>query len=231
MVQTDLSTWTPRERPTRQTIAGTAVRLEPVQAARHATALFDAAQGVGSDPTLWDYLGYGPFADLAAFSEWIDDRARSEDPLFFAVIDQATNCAQGIVSFLRIDDIYGVIEIGHIWFGAGLQRTRGATESIFLLARHAFDILLYRRLEWKCNNDNARSKRAAERFGFSFEGVFRQHMITKGRNRDTVWFSIIDREWDAIRTGFERWLANDNFDSKGNQRHSLVQLRSEQATA
>lgn len=230
MIQTDLSTWTPRERPTRNTIIGTTIRLEPIQKL-HAATLFEAAQGEGSDPGLWAYLGYGPFADLAEFSEWVDERAQSEDPLFFAVVDQSSNRALGMVSFLRIDEAFGVIEIGHIWFGAGLQRSRGATEAIFLLARHAFDDLGYRRLEWKCNNDNARSKRAAERFGFTFEGIFRQHMITKGRNRDTAWFSIIDSEWDAIRTGFQRWLADDNFDSNGNQRHSLVELRSEQATA
>lgn len=187
--------------------------------------LFDAAQGEGSDPALWDYLGYGPFADLAEFTTWLDDQARSEDPLFFAVVDQLSGRAVGIVSYLRIDATYGVIEIGHIWFGSALQRSRGATETIFLLVRHAFDDLGYRRLEWKCNNDNTRSKRAAERFGFTFEGIFRQHMITKGRNRDTAWFAIIDGEWAGIRTGFELWLAEDNFQADGSQRRSLIELR------
>jgi RimJ/RimL family protein N-acetyltransferase len=191
----------------------------------HAASLFAAAQGPDGDPGLWDYLGYGPFADLESFTGWVKDQAASDDPLFFAVVDRATGEARGMVSFMRMDPANGVIEIGHIWFGAGLQRSRGATETIYLLARHAFDALGYRRLEWKCNNENARSKRAAERFGFTFEGVFRQHMITKGRNRDTTWFSIIDNEWPAIRDGFERWLADDNFDAAGNQKRSLAECR------
>ncbi|MEJ7839948.1 MAG: GNAT family protein [Thermomicrobiales bacterium] len=230
MTTSDLANWTPRARPQRNMISGDAVRLEPVDDADHAKALFAAAQGDGGDPALWDYLGYGPFADLAEFTHWVSERSRSEDPLFFAVVDQISNRALGMVSFLRIDEAFGVIEIGHIWFGSGLQKSRGATEAIFLLARYAFDALDYRRLEWKCNNDNARSKRAAERFGFSFEGIFRQHMITKGKNRDTAWFSIIDSEWEAIRTGFERWLADDNFDENGTQRVSLVELRAGAAT-
>jgi RimJ/RimL family protein N-acetyltransferase len=198
--------------------------LEPVSAT-HAESLFEAAHGEGRDPELWDYLAYGPFSDLASFRDWLVERAASEDPLFFAVVDNASGKALGMVSFLRIDEAFGVIEIGHIWFGAALQRSRSATETIYLLSREAFDGLGYRRLEWKCNNANARSKRAAERFGFTFEGVFRQHLIVKGRNRDTAWFSIIDGEWPAIRRGYERWLADDNFDSDGRQKTSLVEAR------
>jgi RimJ/RimL family protein N-acetyltransferase len=220
----DLGLWTTRPLPQRVALEGRLARLEPV-AATHAASLFAAAQGPDADPGLWDYLGYGPFADLNGFTAWVEERAASEDPLFFAVVDRATGEARGMVSFMRMDPANGVIEIGHIWFGAGLQRSRAATETIYLLARHAFDDLGYRRLEWKCNNENARSKRAAERFGFTFEGVFRQHMITKGRNRDTAWFSIIDREWPAIRSGFERWLADDNFDAAGNQKRSLAECR------
>jgi RimJ/RimL family protein N-acetyltransferase len=200
------------------------VRLEPVLAA-HAESLFEAAHGEGSDPELWDYLAYGPFPDLTSFRDWLEERAASEDPLFFAVVDTASGRAMGMVSFLRIDEAFGVIEIGHIWFGSALQRSRSATETIYLLSREAFDGLGYRRLEWKCNNANARSKRAAERFGFTFEGVFRQHLIAKGKNRDTAWFSIIDGEWPAIRRGYERWLADDNFDSEGRQKTSLIEAR------
>ena len=225
MTTTDIATWKARELPTRTNIKGRTVRLEPVSAEAHAEALFDAAHGEGHDPGLWDYLAYGPFDDVAQMRSWLVDRAASEDPLFYAVVDVATGLAVGMVSYLRIDPTYGVIEIGHIWFGKTLQRSRGATEAIFLLSRNAFDTLGYRRLEWKCNNDNARSKRAADRFGFSFEGIFRQHMITKGKNRDTAWFSIIDGEWESIRDGFERWLADENFDSDGRQRLSLVEAR------
>ena len=132
---------------------------------------------------------------------------------------------QGIVSFLRIEPAHGCIEIGHIWFGAPLQRTPAATEAIYLLAREAFDGLGNRRLEWKCNAANARSRRAAERFGFTFEGVFRQHMIVKGANRDTAWFSILDGEWPAVRAGFEAWLAPSNFDADGRQRGALESVR------
>jgi RimJ/RimL family protein N-acetyltransferase len=221
----DLLTWTPRPRPTRERLDGSIVRLEPLSVEQHAASLFEAAQGAGSDPHLWDWVSYGPFPDQAAFETWIGSQATSEDPLFFAVVDAITGQALGEVSFLRIEPAHGVIEIGHIWFGGSLQRTRGATEAIFLLARHAFDDLGYRRLEWKCNAANARSRRAAERFGFTFEGIFRQHSISKGKNRDTAWFSIIDREWPAIRQGFERWLADDNFDQHGRQRRSLAEMR------
>jgi RimJ/RimL family protein N-acetyltransferase len=224
MTHEDLSTWTPRERPARAPIGGQSVRLEPVSAT-HAESLFEAAHGEGSDPELWDYLAYGPFPDLASFRDWLEERAASEDPLFFAVVDTASGKALGMVSFLRIDEAFGVIEIGHIWFGAALQRSRSATETIYLLSRQAFDRLGYRRLEWKCNNANARSQRAAERFGFTFEGVFRQHLIVKGKNRNTAWFSIIDGEWPAIRRGFERWLADDNFDVDGRQKTSLTEAR------
>ena len=133
--------------------------------------------------------------------------------------------ASGVVSYLRIEPEHACIEIGHIWFGAPLQRTPGATETIYLLARHAFDDLGNRRLEWKCDAANARSRRAAERFGFTFEGVFRQHMIVKGRNRDTAWFSLLDSEWPAVRAAFEAWLAPENFDAGGRQRSPLKNVR------
>jgi RimJ/RimL family protein N-acetyltransferase len=222
---TDLSGWTPARRPDAAPLAGARARLEALDADRHAADLFDAAQGPGADPALWEHLPYGPFADLAAFREHLALQARSEDPRFYAVIDLATGRAAGVVSFLRIDPAHGTIEIGHIWFGRELQRTPQATEAVHLLARHAFDVLGHRRLEWKCDAANARSQAAARRFGFTFEGTFRQHMIVKGRNRDTAWFSILDGEWPAVDAAFAAWLAPGNFDADGRQRTALAQLR------
>jgi RimJ/RimL family protein N-acetyltransferase len=208
--------------PAHRPLVGTRVRLEPLDPERHADDLLAAAAG---DPKLWDYLPYGPFADVGELRAYLAERADSTDPLFLAIIDTATGRASGVVSYLRIAPEHGCIEIGHIWFGAPLQRTPGATETIYLLARHAFDDLGNRRLEWKCDAANARSRRAAERFGFTFEGVFRQHMIVKGRNRDTAWFSILDSEWPAARAGFEAWLAPENFDAEGRQRSPLKNVR------
>jgi RimJ/RimL family protein N-acetyltransferase len=172
-------------------------------------------------------MAYGPFESQAVFTAWLDERAASKDPVFYAVIDRAAGAARGMMSYLRIEPEHRVIEIGHIWFAPVLQRTRQATEAIYLMARHAFDDLGYRRLEWKCNALNAASRRAAERFGFTFEGIFRQHMIVKGGNRDTAWYSIIDGEWPIRRAAFEDWLSPENFDSSGRQRRSLSQIRSE----
>jgi RimJ/RimL family protein N-acetyltransferase len=210
-----------RGRPERAAIAGERVRLEPVDATRHGADLFAAAQG---DPRIWKYLPYGPFADQAEIEAHLDRQAASEDPLFFAVI--AAGRAVGVVSFMRMEPAHGVIEIGHIWFGAPLQRTPAATETIYVLARHAFDVLGNRRLEWKCDAANARSRRAAVRFGFTYEGVFLQHMIVKGRNRDTAWYAMLDKDWPRIRTTFEAWLAPENFDAQGRQVHTLEALRS-----
>jgi alpha-beta hydrolase superfamily lysophospholipase/RimJ/RimL family protein N-acetyltransferase len=227
----DLTAWveaqlapTPRATPAREPIAGRLVRLEPLDADRHGGDLFAAADTAG-DPELWTYLPYGPFADQAEIHAHLSAQAASADPLFFAVVDAASGRAGGVVSYLRIEPAHRVIEIGHIWFGAALQRTPQATEAIYLLARHAFDDLGLRRLEWKCNAANARSRRAAERFGFTFEGVFRQHMIVKGRNRDTAWFAILDGEWPAIRSAFEAWLDPANFGPDGRQHRSLAELR------
>jgi RimJ/RimL family protein N-acetyltransferase len=198
------------------------VRLEPLDPDRHAEELLAASEG---DPQLWRYLSYGPFAGTAELRGWLAERAACTDPLFLAVVETATGRAAGVVSYLRIEPEHGCIEIGHIWFGAPLQRTAVATETIYLLARHVFDDLGYRRLEWKCDAENERSRRAAERFGFTFEGVFRQHMIVKGRNRDTAWFALLDGEWPAARAAFEAWLAPENFDGDGRQRRALAELR------
>jgi RimJ/RimL family protein N-acetyltransferase len=190
------------------------VTLRPVSVA-DAEALFEA----GRDPAIWTYLPYGPFDSVEAMRARLAAIEDSLDPLFFTVVRGGE--PQGIVSYLRIDTEHGSIEIGHIWFGTPLQRTTAATEAIYLLGTHAMDELGYRRFEWKCNALNEKSRRAAERFGFTFEGVFRNHMVVKGQNRDTAWYSITDDEWPAIRAAFEAWLSPENFDENGAQRRPL----------
>jgi RimJ/RimL family protein N-acetyltransferase len=217
----ELLEWSPARRPTREPLQGATVRLEPIDPARHQISLWVAA----GEPEIWTYMPYGPWADEEALATWLASIAKSDDPLFYAVVDLRDGHAGGVASYLRITPEHGVIEIGHIWFGLGLQRTRPATEAIYLLARHAFDDLGYRRFEWKCNAANGASRRAAERFGFSFEGVFRQHQIVKGQNRDTAWYAILDHEWPAIRKSFETWLADANFDEDGRQRRRLEDIR------
>jgi RimJ/RimL family protein N-acetyltransferase len=212
----------PATAPAHRPLPGTRVRLEPLDPARRADDLVAAAAG---DPRLWEHLPYGPFAGAEELRGWLAERAASTDPLFLTIVDLASGRAAGVVSYLRIEPDHGCIEIGHIWFGAPLQRTPAATETVYLLARHAFDDLGNRRLEWKCDAANARSRRAAERFGFTFEGVFRRHMIVKGRNRDTAWFSLLDSEWPAARAAFEAWLSPENFDADGRQRSALAALR------
>jgi RimJ/RimL family protein N-acetyltransferase len=211
---------------------GSAVRLEPLDSARHAEPLFSASHGPGpdgapADGSLWDYMAYGPFADAAAMRAWVEEKAASNDPLFFAVIDKANGRAAGMVSTLRYDPPNGVIEIGHIWFAPVLQRSRAASEAIFLLQEYAFEELGVRRLEWKCDAQNAASRRAADRFGFTFEGIFRQHMVIKGRNRDTAWYALLDSEWPAVKEIFTRWLAPANFSADGRQKVALSALIAE----
>ena len=222
----DLASWTPRPRPERRTFHGAYVRLEPLDPARHADELFEAGSGPDAE-RLFRYLGEGPFENRAAFDAWLKNAAASQDPLFFAAIDNASGRVEGRLSLMRIDPGNGVIETGHILFGPRMAQSRAATEAIYLLARYAFDELGYRRFEWKCNDRNEPSKRAARRFGFVFEGVFRQHMVIKGESRDTAWFSMIDREWPARRRAFERWLDGANFDEAGRQRVSLSALNAE----
>jgi RimJ/RimL family protein N-acetyltransferase len=216
--------WSPAAVPPRTAIDGELVRLEVLDPQRHAASLFTSSHAPGAED-LWQHLPYGPFAGQAEFTAWLEQRAASADPLFYAVVDWESMRALGMASFLRIKPDNGVIEIGHIWFAPELQRTRKATEAIFLLAKTAFDDLGYRRLEWKCDSLNLPSRRAADRFGFTFEGIFRQHMIVKGRNRDTAWFSMTDGEWPLRKAAFEAWLAPDNFDGAGRQIHTLSDLR------
>jgi RimJ/RimL family protein N-acetyltransferase len=216
--------WSPIQRPGRQPLRGRYVTLEPMDAARHADALFDAAEGVDADPLLWRYLSYGPFGDIEPFRDLIEKNSSSDDPLFYAVVP-AGGTPAGQVTFMRMDPANGVIEIGNIWFGGAIQRSPATTEAIYLLARHAFDDLGYRRLEWKCNARNARSRRAAERFGFTYEGTFRNHTVVRDRSRDTAWYSIIDEEWPDIRAAFDAWLSPDNFAPNGDQHRSLEEIR------
>lgn len=219
----DLSQWQAPPFPPHGVAQGRFVRLEPLDSTRHGDDLWRELQG--PDPALWDYLRYGPFEQRAGFDTWLTSQAASRDPQFFAVVEQGSKRALGQLSLLRIEPAQGCIEIGHIAFGAALQRTPGATEALYLLARRAFDELGYRRLEWKCDVRNVRSRRAAERLGFTYEGLFRQHHVVKGRNRDTAWFSLLDGEWPACRAAFERWLAADNFDARGQQKCRLEALR------
>jgi RimJ/RimL family protein N-acetyltransferase len=180
----------------------------------------------GERDRVWTYLADGPYADSQAFKASIAAKAKSDDPLFFAVIDNASGGPVGYQTLMRIDDANRVIEIGNVLYTPTMQRTIGATEAQYLFAVYVFDTLGYRRYEWKCNDLNGPSKRAAQRLGFTFEGVFRQHVIVKGRNRDTAWFSMLDSEWPLRRAAFERWLSPDNFDASGRQRVSLASLDS-----
>ena len=211
-------------RPERVTLRGRFVTLAPLDAARDAPALYAATSGAQYD-ALWTYLFDGPYPDLASFRESLAAKAASLDPLFSAVLDNASGQTVGYLSLMRIDVANRVVEVGNILYSPLLQRTIGATEAQYLLARYVFDDLGYRRYEWKCNALNAPSRRAAERFGFSFEGIFRQHMIVKGASRDTAWFAMLDSEWPARRAAFERWLAPQNFDAAGRQKISLLALR------
>ncbi len=219
----------PAKRPERVTFEGRWVTLAPLNPEKHADALYEGSNGEAARESVWTYLFDGPYPDRAVFKANIAAKAQSADPLFFAVIDNATGVAVGYQTFLRIDLPNRVIEVGNIMYTPAMQRTAGATEAQYLFARYVFDELGYRRYEWKCNNLNAPSKRAAKRFGFSFEGVFRQHMIVKGRNRDTAWFAMLDSEWLARKAAYERWLKPDNFDRQGRQKTSLSDLMPEPA--
>jgi RimJ/RimL family protein N-acetyltransferase len=221
--ETSLVGWTPRPLPTTEPLVGARVTLVPTDVTDHAMGLFEATRA--GDPSLWDYLPYGPFADEAEFEQWLATHVADPGLITEPVLDGESGLPLGCASFMRIDPANGVIEIGNVFLGAGLQRTAAATEAFFLMMRHAFDDLGYRRLEWKCDAANARSMRAAERLGFTYEGTFRQHRIVKGKNRDTAWFAIIDKDWPAVRAALEAWLAPDNFDADGDQLRRLDDLR------
>ena len=219
----------PAKRPERVTLKGRWVTLAPLDAPAHSKDLFEASSGDSTREAVWDYLFNGPFADLEEFSADVELKAKAADPHYFAIVDNASGRAVGYESLMRIDAPNRVIEVGGIMYTPKMQRTPGATEAQYLLATYVFDELGYRRYEWKCNALNAPSRRAAERFGFTFEGIFRQHMIIKGRNRDTAWFAMLDGEWPARKAAYERWLRPDNFDAHGRQKTSLSELMPEPA--
>lgn len=211
--------WSPPPRPARVPIEGRYVRLEPLSE-DHVSELHAANR---EDDAIWDYLPYGPFDDEADYRVWVQEAAISEDPHFHAIRDKSTGRTAGVASFLRIAPEAGSIEVGHINLSRALQRTRAATEALYLMMRWSFQAG-YRRYEWKCNALNAGSRRAAQRLGLSFEGVFRQAAVVKGRNRDTAWFAAIDAEWPALETAYETWLGASNFDANGRQRQRLADL-------
>lgn len=212
--------WTPPRRPDFTALEGRFVRLEPLAAEAHAVELHGAFQG--HDP-LWDYMPYGPFTSASAYHRWAREREAGEDPRFVVLRDRVSGQAGGIASYLRITPEAGSIEVGHICIAPALQRGAAWTEAMFLMMDWAFKAG-YRRYEWKCNALNLASRRAAQRLGFSFEGVFRNHMIVKGRNRDTAWFSVIDSEWPALAEAYAAWLSPANFDARGQQRERLSDL-------
>jgi RimJ/RimL family protein N-acetyltransferase len=214
--------WTPPPWPSSAPMVGRFCRLEALDPQRHADDLHEANR-LDVDGRNWTYLGYGPFADVESYRAWIMATCLGKDPLFFAILDLTDGKPVGVASYLRITPASGSIEVGHLHYSERLKRTPAATEAMFLMMQRAFT-LGYRRYEWKCDALNAPSRAAAQRLGFSYEGIFRQATVYKGRNRDTAWYSIIDTEWPALRNAFETWLAPDNFSSEGRQRRSLSSL-------
>jgi RimJ/RimL family protein N-acetyltransferase len=216
--------WTARAFPQPSPIDGRYCTLERLDAARHAAALYRAFSRA-PDGRDWTYLFPEAFTDPERYAAFVRAEQEKRDPQHYAIIDKGTGEAAGTAALMRIDPANGVIEVGHISYAPQLQRSRAGTEAMFLLMRRVFDELGYRRYEWKCDALNARSRRAAERYGFRFEGIFRQAVIYKGRNRDTAWYSIIDSEWPALRTAFTAWLSADNFDANGIQKMPLAGFR------
>ncbi len=212
--------WVPPPRPGHEAMEGRHVRLEPLSADAHAADLFRAWNGHDS---LWDYLPYGPFASAAAYHRWAKEREAAEDPRFFVLRDPVSGHCGGVASYLRIDPASGSIEVGHICIAPEMQHSRAMTEAMWLMMGWAFGAG-YRRYEWKCDALNLASRRAAQRLGFSYEGIFRQATVVKGRNRDTAWFAVIDREWPALSAAFEAWLQPGNFDAEGCQKERLSDL-------
>ncbi|MGV3722345.1 MAG: GNAT family N-acetyltransferase [Actinomycetota bacterium] len=214
--------WSAPPLPAREALVGRFCRMEPLDPDAH-TDVLDAANRLDPVGAMWTYLPYGPFETPGEYRAWVTASCGSSDPLFFAIVDCNTGLATGVASYLRIDPRNGSIEVGHLAYSPLLQRTPAATEAMFLMMRHAFE-LGYRRYEWKCNALNAPSRAAAQRLGFSYEGVFRQATVVNGRNRDTSWYAVIDSEWPALRAAFQRWLDPANFDAQGQQRSRLSDL-------
>ncbi|MDI5986541.1 GNAT family protein [Halomonas sp. M4R5S39] len=217
--------------PDPEPMTGRLVRVEPLDVDRHAPSLYTALLDPNTTPgegleARWTYLGGRPFDNIAQYRDWLGGRAASRDPSFHAIVERASGEALGLAAYLRIEPEEGSIEVGHLHFTPRLKRSPAATEAMVLMMRRAF-ALGYRRYEWKCDALNAPSRRAAERLGFRFEGVFRQHRVVAGRNRDTAWFSILDGEWPTLESAFTRWLSPDNFDDRGHQRTALSTLTRE----
>ena len=204
-------------------MGGRFCRVEPLDAERHAADLF-AANQLDAEGRNWTYLFQEPFRDLQSYRAWLEQVAEADDPLFHTIVDLKTGKAVGVATFMRIDRANGVIEVGNINYSPLLQRTPAATEAMFLMMARVFDELKYRRYEWKCDSLNAPSRAAALRLGFQYEGLFRQAVICKGRNRDTTWFSMVDSEWPRLKRAYEQWLAPENFDGEGRQKRGLSEL-------
>lgn len=213
--------WSPASLPSGEPLRGAYVRLRPFDPTADAESLFGASHEPDGDPRIWTYLPDGPYESPEHLSQTLAWAAGAEDHVYYAIEPVAFGYPLGQASYLRIEPAVGTIEIGHIWFAPKLKRTTAATEAIYLLARHAFDDLGYRRLEWKCDALNAGSRRAAGRFGFRFEGVFRNHQVVKGRNRDSAWLALTDQDWPAVRAAYEAWLDPENFDADGSQKRPL----------
>jgi len=210
-------------RPRRITLEGRTISLTPLDAHEHLESLW-ASTGGPQNEHLWTYMFEWPFQNRASFEANLQRKEESEDPLFYSIMEKSSGDAVGWAAYMRMEPIQRVIEVGSIMFSPRLQRTSGATEAMYIMARHAFEDMNYRRYEWKCDSLNAPSRRAALRLGFQFEGLFRQHMIVKGRNRDTAWYSMLDSEWPSRKRAFEEWLDPSNFDQQGRQRVSLSEL-------
>ncbi|MCP5374089.1 MAG: GNAT family N-acetyltransferase [Hyphomicrobiales bacterium] len=210
-------------RPGPVTLAGRHARVEPLDPPRHGPDLFEAI--AGADPAMWTYMFFGPFAGRDAFMAWLAPQAGGEDPVEYAVVDAATGRAQGMVGLLRVVPQWATCEVGSIWYGPAVMRTPLSTEAMYLMARYVFEDLGYRRYEWKCDALNAPSRRAAERLGFRYEGLFRKHMVYKGRSRDTAWYAMTDDDWPTVKAALEAWLDPVNFDAEGRQVRALDALR------
>jgi RimJ/RimL family protein N-acetyltransferase len=221
-----VANWSPRPRPQRTVLTGRYCRIQSIDPERDARALFDAYM-LAPDGRDWTYLFQERPTSRAACRDYLAALAASSDPLHYAIIEGASKLAVGTAALMRIEPIHGVLEVGSITYSPLLKRSRAGTEAMYLMMRYAFDDLGYRRYEWKCDSLNVASRAAATRFGFHFEGVFRQAIVYKERNRDTAWYSIIDREWRRVRAAFEAWLSPENFEASGQQRRALAAIRAE----